>query len=506
MSGCVLRWFSGAKNRRPSISDTIGAIGLSEIIEYTARIDPELPSLIRATVDRQVTHFKKEMKQLDTPAMFKDACSRIMETCKSRVSQENMTEITKRMVGAQGIVELSSSCDKSTDAAEQFQKRVELSKRCLDETNNVLNIVSIGKTSTGKSATIKAAFNLDDDTLKLKGGLTSDTLDIKQHSGIINGVKVNYTDSPGTDDSRGQAQDDANVMAVVNYLIKNDIDVITWTARIGDLLTTSHQKIIEYMSCALGPDFWDKLIVVLTFANDDPPDEYIGNSAEIAQYLGLSTAEKAKVDLEAWSKYKQAKERTWHESLMAIQKRVCLTYKGKRVPIDVPIVFVENSIRKSLMSKDGVRLLKDETPILSTFMYHVFKVINPEKIPALFLSMAGNLPVAAKPIASPIKVVTPLVRHSAPIAINGDPKGKEELDEDLGLYDDNLDELLNVVAVPAPMPVIVLTEQQKALNVAATKLVDDPTMHEKVAAAAASGTSGTGGSFFRRVKETCSVL
>ena len=145
------------------------------------------------------------------------------------------------------------------------------------------------------------------------------------------------------------------------------------------------------------------------------------------------------------------KETTWHESLTAIQKKVTLSCKGKRPLVDVPIVFVENSRRNSMMTKDGIRCLWDETPILSTLMYHVFKVISPIKIPALFLSMAGNLQDSS---SAPSKTTT-LVKHSAPI----DMKGKEEKDAD---------------ARP------VLNEHQKALNAAATKVVEDPIILAKL--------------------------
>ena len=82
--------------------------------------------------------------------------------------------------------------------------------------------------------------------------------------------------------------------------------MITWTARIGDLLTTSHQKIIEHMACALGPEFWNKLLVVLTFANDRAPDEYYGTDGDIDKYMALVSTDKQKADLDAWIEYKHA--------------------------------------------------------------------------------------------------------------------------------------------------------------------------------------------------------
>lgn len=398
-----------------------------------------------------------DINQINMQELFKILSKNIMayigtKTQKSDPAiQQVNTEITNTATLFDTVHKIEHHIE-NHDKKFTFHEKTEMARTCQDLFKLIkkdLNLLALGLSQVGKTALVKRLFKLSDQQLKLNGGISSDTVDIRTYSCLINGVTLNYTDCPGYFDSRGTEMAAENSRKIIDFIKNNSIDIILWVSKIGDIIDLNQKNLLKSLSDKFGNNIWKKTIIILTHANDLPPDEYYKNpQGEIDPTISHKTA---------WLNYISKKKLNWQNTIAQE-----IGYSGP-----LSIVPVENSLIKSEKINDIYTLL-DGTPILESLMLEIFKLISTDAMPIMFLALAGEQnpvadqvasPMPAAPVVSPVPAAVPAVpavpvASPMPIAVPAVP-----------------------IPIASPTPVAVpipnLTEQQQALDRATDKLLDN---------------------------------
>lgn len=324
-------------------------------------------------------------KDVDAKHVYDFVTTQVLDYLASiSVEPNKMQPIAIQVKDGKELITLSNSLtDKfqEFDKIERFRKKINASKkyqRIFKSIKSVVRILALGETGVGKTALVKSLFDLKNHELKLKGGVESDTEFVKTYEYKINEIILMYTDSPGFFDTRGSDKAKKNMKQIMNYIENNEIDIILWVSKIGDLVHEKHCKLLKKLTKAFGVKVWKKTVIVLTHANELPPDEYYENDDE------------EEVDeITAWKSYTEQKKYNWEKVFDKIQKKYDTNYNPDS-KITIPVALVENSIRRSNRIQ-GVRTLRDGTPFMEDLIKKIFTIIKKDKAPIIFLSMVGNL-------------------------------------------------------------------------------------------------------------------
>ncbi|WJX96172.1 hypothetical protein P8452_77411 [Trifolium repens] len=134
-----------------------------------------------------------------------------------------------------------------------------------DDLDFSLNILVLGKSGVGKSATINSIFG---DTMVMTDAFEPSTTSVKEVSGTIDGVKIRILDTPGLrSPMKEQAFNRKILSSVKRYMKKFPLDVILYVDRV-DIQSThlNDLPILRSITSALGPSIWQHTILTLTHA------------------------------------------------------------------------------------------------------------------------------------------------------------------------------------------------------------------------------------------------
>lgn len=155
---------------------------------------------------------------------------------------------------------------------------------CRYNLNFSLNVLVIGKTGVGKSATINSIFHEDK---AVTDAFKPATTTVKEMVGNLEGVIVRVLDTPGLRSSiPEQIYNRKVLLSIKKAVTRCPPDVVLYVDRL-DIQTRDlcDLPLLKSITTYLGPSIWDKTIVTLTHAASSPPDGSTGKPLSYEIYV-----------------------------------------------------------------------------------------------------------------------------------------------------------------------------------------------------------------------------
>lgn len=154
-----------------------------------------------------------------------------------------------------------------------------------DDLDFSLNILVLGKTGVGKSATINSIFSEEKSTINAFEPATSS---VKVVAGVLHGVKIRIFDTPGLrSPAIGQTVNKKTLASIKKSIKKFPPDVVLYVDRL-DTHTRDYNDLplLRSLTSSLGSSIWQNAILCLTHAASDPPDGPSGLPLSYEVFVG----------------------------------------------------------------------------------------------------------------------------------------------------------------------------------------------------------------------------
>ncbi|XP_072966475.1 translocase of chloroplast 101, chloroplastic-like [Typha angustifolia] len=154
--------------------------------------------------------------------------------------------------------------------AEARKKAVELEGRGKEDLDFSCNILVLGATGVGKSATINSIFGEEKSQTNAFGPATAS---VREIVGTVDGVKIRIIDTPGLKSSgMDQALNRKILLSVKKYTKRCPPDIVLYVDRM-DTHTRDFNDLplLRSITSTLGSSIWFKTIIALTHAAAPPP-------------------------------------------------------------------------------------------------------------------------------------------------------------------------------------------------------------------------------------------
>lgn len=157
----------------------------------------------------------------------------------------------------------------SLDAAKRTALQLEAEEN--DDLDFSINILALGKSGVGKSATINSLFGEEKAAIDaFETGTTSS----REISGSVEGVKVRVVDTPGLRSSVMEQGINRSILSSVKkFTKKSPPDVVLYVDRLdAQSRDLNDLPLLKTVTATLGNSIWRSAIVTLTHAASAPPD------------------------------------------------------------------------------------------------------------------------------------------------------------------------------------------------------------------------------------------
>ncbi|KAK4355682.1 hypothetical protein RND71_024653 [Anisodus tanguticus] len=140
-----------------------------------------------------------------------------------------------------------------------------------DDLDFSVNILVIGKSGVGKSATINSIFGEEKTSIDAFGPATTS---VKEISGVVDGVKIRVFDTPSLKSSVMEQGFNRSVLSSVKkFTKKNPPDIFLYVDRLdAQTRDLNDLPMLKTITTCLGPSIWRSAIVTLTHGASAPPD------------------------------------------------------------------------------------------------------------------------------------------------------------------------------------------------------------------------------------------
>ncbi|PIN06682.1 Small monomeric GTPase [Handroanthus impetiginosus] len=157
----------------------------------------------------------------------------------------------------------------SLDAAKRMALELEAGER--DDLDFSVNILVLGKSGVGKSATINSIFGEEKAPID---AFETGTVSVKEISGAVDGVKVRVFDTPGLKSSLMEQGFNRSILSSVKkFTKKSPADVILYVDRLdAQTRDLNDLPLLRTVTSVFGSSIWRSAIVTLTHAASAPPD------------------------------------------------------------------------------------------------------------------------------------------------------------------------------------------------------------------------------------------
>ncbi|KAK7363578.1 hypothetical protein VNO77_05725 [Canavalia gladiata] len=146
-----------------------------------------------------------------------------------------------------------------------------LEENCQDDLDFSLNILVLGRSGVGKSATINSIFG---DMKVMTSAFEPATTSVTMVSGTMDGIKIRILDTPGLKSPmKEQAYNRKILSSIKRYMKKFSPYVILYIDRVdAQTRDLNDLPILRSITSSLGPSIWQHAILTLTHAASNPLD------------------------------------------------------------------------------------------------------------------------------------------------------------------------------------------------------------------------------------------
>lgn len=151
------------------------------------------------------------------------------------------------------------------------KKAMQLEEEGVEDLEFSCNILVLGKSGVGKSATINSIFG---ESKSHTNAFQAATASVREISGVVDGVKIRVIDTPGLRPSvMDQATNRRILSSIQKYTKKCPPDIVLYVDRL-DTQTRDFNDLplLKSITSALGSSIWFNAIVALTHAASAPPE------------------------------------------------------------------------------------------------------------------------------------------------------------------------------------------------------------------------------------------
>ncbi|KAG6383558.1 hypothetical protein SASPL_156687 [Salvia splendens] len=157
----------------------------------------------------------------------------------------------------------------SLDAAKRTALQLETGEKV--DLDFSINILVLGKSGAGKSATINSLFGEEKAPID---AFETGTAYVREMSGSVDGVKVRVVDTPGLKSSvMEQGINRSTLSSIKRFMKKSSPDVVLYVDRLdAQSRDLNDLPMLKTVTSTLGSAIWRSAIVTLTHAASAPPD------------------------------------------------------------------------------------------------------------------------------------------------------------------------------------------------------------------------------------------
>ncbi|KAG8061678.1 hypothetical protein GUJ93_ZPchr0003g17958 [Zizania palustris] len=159
----------------------------------------------------------------------------------------------------------------SSELESAWKKALQLEAEGTEDLEFSCNVLVLGKTGVGKSATINSIFGEDKSKT---GAFLPATSSVKEIAGVVGGVKFRVVDTPGLGSSPKDEKSNRKVLnSVKKYIKRCPPDVVLYVDRIDTQRQDANSlSLLRCITSVLGLSIWSKTIITLTHAAAAPPE------------------------------------------------------------------------------------------------------------------------------------------------------------------------------------------------------------------------------------------
>ncbi|KAM0907781.1 hypothetical protein ACQ4PT_015912 [Festuca glaucescens] len=166
--------------------------------------------------------------------------------------------------------------DHSSELENAWNRALQLEAEGIDNLEFSCNVLVLGKTGVGKSATINSIFGEDRSNTN---AFLPATCTVKEIAGVVGGVKFRVIDTPGLGTAVMDEKSNRKVLkSVKKYMNKCPPDIVLYVDRIDtERHGANDLSLMRCITSVLGLSIWPKIIITLTHSAADPPEGSSGS-------------------------------------------------------------------------------------------------------------------------------------------------------------------------------------------------------------------------------------